>query len=503
MVNVHFSLLPPWRGAAPVERAILAGDSRTGVCLMELEEGLDTGPVYACEALDIGADETADDLRDRLVTAGVALLVDRLATGLGEPQAQQGEPTYAAKLDPAELEIDWSRPAVEILRLVAARPGLDDLPRPPPPRAARCRCVGLRSAAPPPGASSTGPWSATGDGNRSSWSRCSPRAAPRQSAAAWRNGAHLRRARRSAPDGGHRRAGVALRALERIDQGAYANLVLPPLLEQSGLERRRPRLRHGACVWHDADAAGVRLADRPSPEAFDRRPTCDVRCGWARTSCASSVRRPMPRCRRTVALMPQPVARLRQRRSSAAWPRTATLRGPTAPPSSAIRTGSSHVWPPTSARPRPTPRSSRWTTPRPVTMRADGYVQDPSSADGWPRSSRPAPATRHRSVRRARAARPPAMAGHGARARRAPAAGQLDCRQRGPVRPRQRAGGHGRRTVPAGAPRPERSRAGRRTVLRARRAAPPARRPLARREGRSGRPGPATARTPDRGGRAW
>ncbi|MDQ1444857.1 MAG: methionyl-tRNA formyltransferase [Acidimicrobiaceae bacterium] len=118
MVNVHFSLLPRWRGAAPVERAILAGDAETGVCIMALDEGLDTGPVYTCESTPIGVEETADDLRSRLVEIGTGLLVDRLRTGLGEPSEQQGEPTYAAKLEPEEFCIDWSKPAAEIHRLV-------------------------------------------------------------------------------------------------------------------------------------------------------------------------------------------------------------------------------------------------------------------------------------------------------------------------------------------------------------------------------------------------
>jgi methionyl-tRNA formyltransferase len=118
MVNIHFSLLPRWRGAAPLERAIMAGDQETGVCLMALEEGLDTGPVYACERVAIGPDETADQLRARLVDAGTRLLVDQLRRGLGEPVPQTGEPTYAAKLDPAELRIDWQRPAEDIYRLV-------------------------------------------------------------------------------------------------------------------------------------------------------------------------------------------------------------------------------------------------------------------------------------------------------------------------------------------------------------------------------------------------
>ena len=118
MVNVHFSLLPRWRGAAPVERAILAGDAETGVCLMGLEEGLDTGPVYRRAAVTVGPDETADELRGRLVELGTGLLLDGLANGLGEGEPQEGEPTYAAKLDSEELCLDWSRPAEELERIV-------------------------------------------------------------------------------------------------------------------------------------------------------------------------------------------------------------------------------------------------------------------------------------------------------------------------------------------------------------------------------------------------
>ncbi len=118
MVNLHFSLLPRWRGAAPVERAILAGDTETGVCLMALDEGLDTGPVYWCETVGIGGEESADELRARLVEAGTRLLVERLGRGLGQAVPQQGEPTYAAKLDPAELALDFSRPALEVHRVV-------------------------------------------------------------------------------------------------------------------------------------------------------------------------------------------------------------------------------------------------------------------------------------------------------------------------------------------------------------------------------------------------
>ena len=118
MVNIHFSLLPRWRGAAPVERAVLAGDDVTGVDLMVVEEGLDTGAVYARAEVPIRPDDTVDELRARLTEAGTTLLLGSLRVGLGKPAPQEGEATYAHKIDPAELQIDWSRPAVEIHRLV-------------------------------------------------------------------------------------------------------------------------------------------------------------------------------------------------------------------------------------------------------------------------------------------------------------------------------------------------------------------------------------------------
>jgi methionyl-tRNA formyltransferase len=118
MVNVHFSLLPRWRGAAPVERAILAGDTETGVCVMTLEEGLDTGPVHAREVVPIGSEETAGELRARLVDVGTRLLLGQLAEGLTPPVPQEGEVTYAAKVDPEELHLDWTQPAVQLHRVV-------------------------------------------------------------------------------------------------------------------------------------------------------------------------------------------------------------------------------------------------------------------------------------------------------------------------------------------------------------------------------------------------
>lgn len=117
-VNLHFSLLPRWRGAAPVERAILAGDRYTGVCLMGLEETLDTGGVFRRAEVEIGPDETLDELRGRLVELGTGLLLDALANGFGPPQPQVGEPTTAAKIEPDELRLDWARPAVELQRVV-------------------------------------------------------------------------------------------------------------------------------------------------------------------------------------------------------------------------------------------------------------------------------------------------------------------------------------------------------------------------------------------------
>ncbi len=118
MVNVHFSLLPRWRGAAPVERAILAGDTETGVCLMQLEAGLDTGPVLGRRVVAIGPDETADELRQELTAAGTDLLLSQLAEGLARGVAQSGDATYAAKIDPAERQLDWDQPAEVLHRVV-------------------------------------------------------------------------------------------------------------------------------------------------------------------------------------------------------------------------------------------------------------------------------------------------------------------------------------------------------------------------------------------------
>jgi methionyl-tRNA formyltransferase len=126
-LNLHFSLLPRWRGAAPVERAILAGDAETGVDLMRIEAGLDTGPVYARARVAIGPDETAGELHERLVTAGTALLVDALpGVPAATPEPQAGEATYADKLTVDEFRLDATATASRLARLVRAgnpRPG--------------------------------------------------------------------------------------------------------------------------------------------------------------------------------------------------------------------------------------------------------------------------------------------------------------------------------------------------------------------------------------------
>lgn len=118
MINIHFSLLPRWRGAAPVERAILAGDPTTGVCLMAVDEALDTGDVYARTEVPIGPDQALADLQAELVEVGSTMLVDELRRGLRTPVPQDGEPTYAAKIDPDELRLDFTRSADELHRIV-------------------------------------------------------------------------------------------------------------------------------------------------------------------------------------------------------------------------------------------------------------------------------------------------------------------------------------------------------------------------------------------------
>ncbi len=119
-LNIHASLLPRWRGAAPIHRAIMAGDAQTGVCIMQMEAGLDTGPVLLREATDIGAEETTGALHDRLSAMGAGLVVEalgRLPELAPDVQPDEGV-TYAAKIDKAEARVDWSRSAAEVDRLI-------------------------------------------------------------------------------------------------------------------------------------------------------------------------------------------------------------------------------------------------------------------------------------------------------------------------------------------------------------------------------------------------
>lgn len=118
-LNIHASLLPRWRGAAPIHRAVIAGDAETGVAIMQMEAGLDTGPVLAETRTPVGAEDTTADLHDRLATMGAELIVQTLARLplAAVPQAASGV-TYAAKIAKSEARIDWSRPATEIDRQI-------------------------------------------------------------------------------------------------------------------------------------------------------------------------------------------------------------------------------------------------------------------------------------------------------------------------------------------------------------------------------------------------
>lgn len=115
-LNIHASLLPRWRGAAPIHRAIMAGDDKTGVCIMQMEAGLDTGPVLLRAETEIAADDTTGSLHDRLSGMGAALIVEALERLDGlepEPQPAEGV-TYAEKISKDEARIDWSRPAADV-----------------------------------------------------------------------------------------------------------------------------------------------------------------------------------------------------------------------------------------------------------------------------------------------------------------------------------------------------------------------------------------------------
>lgn len=119
-LNIHASLLPRWRGAAPIQRALLAGDAQTGISIMQMDEGLDTGPVLLREPVSITSEDTAQTLHDRLARVGARAIVDALAR---PPQAEPQQPglaTYAAKIDKREARIDWHESATALERKVRA-----------------------------------------------------------------------------------------------------------------------------------------------------------------------------------------------------------------------------------------------------------------------------------------------------------------------------------------------------------------------------------------------
>jgi methionyl-tRNA formyltransferase len=123
-LNIHASLLPRWRGAAPIQRTILAGDPETGISIMQMDAGLDTGPVLAQAKIPVGAEEDSGSLHDRLAELGAEMIVDilsRLEAGgvRGAPQEEAGA-TYAPKIEKRETRLDWSRPAAELERAVRA-----------------------------------------------------------------------------------------------------------------------------------------------------------------------------------------------------------------------------------------------------------------------------------------------------------------------------------------------------------------------------------------------
>lgn len=140
-INVHASLLPRWRGAAPIQRALLAGDSETGISIMQMDEGLDTGPVLLQEAMPIYADDTAGTLHDRLAELGGKLIVqvmDALEAGGLEPTPQSANGvTYAAKFEKREARVDWREPAIAVSRRVRAS-------NPSPGAVARLRGVDIK-----------------------------------------------------------------------------------------------------------------------------------------------------------------------------------------------------------------------------------------------------------------------------------------------------------------------------------------------------------------------
>lgn len=203
MINLHFSLLPRWRGAAPVERAILAGDSVTGVSVMALEPTLDTGPVYVAAPVAIEPGEHLGPLRKRLATIGAGLLVELLDGELPEPRPQQGEAVYADKIEPGELELRWDLPAAELGRIVRLDRAFTTW------RGRRLRVLEAEVVGPPAGAAApvqapgtlVGESVLAGDGAALRLVRVQPEGRSSMAAATWVRGARPRPGERLGPSG--------------------------------------------------------------------------------------------------------------------------------------------------------------------------------------------------------------------------------------------------------------------------------------------------------------
>ena len=433
MVNLHFSLLPRWRGAAPVERAMLAGDERTGVCVMAVEEGLDTGGVYARSRSPIRRTSTADGAGGRSSTAvGSRLLVDTLRGRARRARSpRRASVTYAAQARPPTTcaSTGTAPPRSSTGSCGSAGPGPRSAGRRLKVHAARpCRRSQARRARRARTAIASPPARA-----RCSCSRCSPRARPGCRSRAWANGAHLGRrralgARRTRRDRrGRARTGrapaatvagqgrprppavpdarrVAVEALVRID--ARRRLRQPRPAQAAGAQRRsseRDRAfatqlvygttRHRrACDWF-VDRFALR---RPRPHG-PRRPARS-----APTSCASSARPPTPRCRpRSTPCPARP----------AAWSTPCCARSPSAEdawPSEAVRL-SYPDWIVGAAHRRPRRRATRSAALESMNGAASAQRarrrlhRRTRPRSGWPRPSAPRPGERvARPLRRAR-----------------------------------------------------------------------------------------------------
>ena len=300
-VNVHFSLLPRWRGAAPVERAILAGDAETGVSIMAIEAGLDTGPGVRTVRTPIGADETAGELHRRARRRSAPTCCSTSSTiPATRAGPQVGEPTYAEKLTVEEFELDRDprRPPSSRARArreppagrVAARrrQAAEGLAR-------RTRCGDSAALG-----SLTGPAPHWDDGRAARARQVQPEGKRADAGAAWlrRVPARTRRADRLVTSA---RREVALEALVRVEEGAYANVVLPGRCARPGSSSASGRSPPSSSTARSARAPSLdalpRAGSTATSTSWTRR--CAPRCGSARTSSWKASRRTPPWGRRS------------------------------------------------------------------------------------------------------------------------------------------------------------------------------------------------------------